>query len=82
MHKAEDIIRRKRDGLALADSEIRAFIEGVSCESVSDAQIAAFTMATWLHATNILSMRANFSSGRARGGSVSDAENASGTPCR
>jgi len=41
----QEIIRRKRDGAALSAEEIRAFIEGVTQSTVSDAQIAAFAMA-------------------------------------
>jgi thymidine phosphorylase len=43
---AQETIRRKRDGLTLADAEIRAFIDGIARGDVSDAQIAAFAMAT------------------------------------
>lgn len=41
----QEIIRRKRDGAVLSAQEIRAFIEGVTQSSVSDAQIAALAMA-------------------------------------
>lgn len=41
----QEIIRRKRDGAALTANEIRAFIDGVTRSTVSDAQIAAFAMA-------------------------------------
>lgn len=41
----QEIIRRKRDGIALDAEEINYFIKGVSDWSVSDGQIAAFTMA-------------------------------------
>ena len=43
-----DIIRHKRDGLALSDAEIRFFIRAVVDRTVSDAQIGAFLMAVWL----------------------------------
>ena len=43
----QEIIRRKRDGHELSSSEVRAFVQGVTNGSVSDEQIAAFTMATW-----------------------------------
>ncbi|WP_280150566.1 thymidine phosphorylase [Piscinibacter sp. XHJ-5] len=46
MTLAQETIRRKRDGLRLADTEIRAFVEGIARGDVSDAQIAAFAMAT------------------------------------
>jgi thymidine phosphorylase len=45
----EEIILRKRDGGALAAEELRTFVEGVASGEVSDAQIAAFTMATWFN---------------------------------
>jgi thymidine phosphorylase len=45
----QEIIRKKRDRHALSHTEIEAFIHGVTDESVSDAQIAAFTMATLLN---------------------------------
>jgi thymidine phosphorylase len=47
MQLAEEIILKKRDGLSLSRAEIRAFVEGVSRQTVSDAQIAAFAMATF-----------------------------------
>ena len=46
MALAQETIRRKRDGLTLADAEIRAFVDGIARGDVSDAQIAAFAMAT------------------------------------
>ncbi len=47
MHLAEDLILKKRDGLALSAAEIGAFVRGITSGEVSDAQIAAFAMATW-----------------------------------
>ncbi|MBN8997884.1 MAG: thymidine phosphorylase, partial [Rhizobiales bacterium] len=43
---AQEIIRRKRDGHALADEEIRFMIAGLTAGHVSEGQIAAFAMAT------------------------------------
>lgn len=40
-----EIIRNKRDGHELSPAEIRRFVEGVTSEEVTDAQIAAFSMA-------------------------------------
>lgn len=40
-----EIIRKKRDGHALSSAEIQRFVEGVTSEEVTDAQIAAFSMA-------------------------------------
>jgi thymidine phosphorylase len=53
MQLAEDIILKKRDGLPLSKADIRAFIAGISNHTVSDAQIAAFTMATWFNGMNL-----------------------------
>jgi thymidine phosphorylase len=41
----QEIIRKKKDGLALSDSEIQYYIEGISNGSVSESHIAAFCMA-------------------------------------
>lgn len=53
MQLAQEIILKKRDGLALSRAEIRAFVEGVSSQEVSDAQIAAFAMATFFNGMNL-----------------------------
>lgn len=45
----QEIIRRKRDKNALTTAEIRAFIAGVTDNSVSEAQIAALAMAVFLN---------------------------------
>ena len=52
-----DVILHKRDGLALTDAEIRAFIRAIvdrtpKKQLVTDAQIAAFLMAVFLHGLN------------------------------
>ena len=52
MHTAE-LIQKKRDGSALSETEIQALVEGISNHSVSDAQIAAFTMAVWFSGMNV-----------------------------
>lgn len=49
MHLAEEIILKKRDGLHLSPEEIAVFVQGISLGIVTDAQIAAFTMATWFN---------------------------------
>ena len=41
-----EIIRRKRDGQALTTAEIQRFVSGVTHGEVTDAQIAAFSMAS------------------------------------
>ena len=45
----QEIIRHKRDKQALPTEEIRAFIGGITENTVSEAQIAAFTMAVFLN---------------------------------
>ena len=45
----QEIIRRKRDGEALSREAIGTFVTGVAENRVSDAQIAAFTMAVLLN---------------------------------
>jgi thymidine phosphorylase len=49
MHLAEEVILKKRDGLQLSVEEISVFVQGISLGIVSDAQIAAFAMATWFN---------------------------------
>ena len=44
---AQEIIRRKRDGLALSGEEITAFVAALSNETLSEAQAAAFAMAVF-----------------------------------
>ena len=45
MFLPQEMIRRKRDREVLTAAEIRDFIAGVTDNGVSEAQIAAFTMA-------------------------------------
>ena len=49
MFLPQEIIRHKRDKAVLTQEEIRAFIAGITDNSVSEAQIAAFTMAVFLN---------------------------------
>ncbi len=49
MFLPQEIIRKKRDGHALDDADIAAFVCGVASDEVSEGQIAAFTMATFLN---------------------------------
>jgi thymidine phosphorylase len=44
----QEIIRRKRDGGKLSDTDIRSFVEGVTKGRVSEGQVAAFCMAVLL----------------------------------
>lgn len=48
----QEIIAKKRDGEVLSPSAIRAFIEGVTDQSISESQIGAFTMAVVLNGMN------------------------------
>jgi thymidine phosphorylase len=43
----QEIIRRKRDGEALSAGEIARFVEGLSHETISEGQVAAFAMAVF-----------------------------------
>ncbi|OIQ49996.1 Thymidine phosphorylase [Pseudodesulfovibrio hydrargyri] len=43
----QEIIRRKRDGLELSESDIRAMVRGVTDGSASEGQVAAFAMAVF-----------------------------------
>ena len=52
MFLPQEIIRHKRDKQVLSAEEIRTFISGVTNNSVSEAQIAAFTMAVFLNDMN------------------------------
>jgi thymidine phosphorylase len=45
----QEIIRKKRDGHALSEAEIRFFINGVRDNSVSEGQIAALAMTIYFH---------------------------------
>ena len=42
-----EIIRRKRDGLELTESENRIMVAGLTDGSISEGQIAAFAMAVF-----------------------------------
>jgi thymidine phosphorylase len=43
----QEIIRKKRDGHELSESEIAEFIKGVTAGTVSESQVSAFTMAVF-----------------------------------
>lgn len=49
MFLAQEIIRKKRDGRALTDEEIRFFINGVRDNTVSEGQIAALAMSIFFN---------------------------------
>jgi pyrimidine-nucleoside phosphorylase len=46
--RAVDIVRKKRDGHALTQAEIEAFVRGVTGRTWPDYQVAALLMAIWL----------------------------------
>jgi thymidine phosphorylase len=43
----QEIIRKKRDGAALSNDEIAFFVEGLTANSISEGQVAAFAMAVF-----------------------------------
>ena len=49
----QEIIRAKRDGRALSDEEIAAFIDGLTSGAVSEGQAAAFAMAVFFRGMNV-----------------------------
>ncbi len=49
MFLPQEIIRKKREGLALSEEEIRFFINGVRDNTVSEGQIAALAMTIFFH---------------------------------
>ncbi len=51
--RAYDIIKKKRDGLALSDEEIRAFIEGYVSGEIADYQAAALCMAIYFRGMDV-----------------------------
>lgn len=40
----QELIRKKRDGLALTDAEITFMVKGITNGQLSDAQLGAFAM--------------------------------------
>ncbi|MCH1917965.1 thymidine phosphorylase [Shewanella sp. A3A] len=50
---AQEIIRQKRNGVALSEQEIAFFVQGITDGSISDGQIAAFAMATYFQGMNM-----------------------------
>lgn len=49
MFLPQEIIRKKRDGHALTEAEIRFFINGVRDNTISEGQIAALAMTIYFH---------------------------------
>ncbi len=50
---SREIIRKKRDGQELSQSDINSFVSGIVSGHVSDSQIAAFCMAVFLNRFNL-----------------------------
>ena len=53
MFLAQEIIRKKRNGLALSSEEIQFFVQGITTNSVSEGQIAALGMAVYFNDMNM-----------------------------
>jgi thymidine phosphorylase len=53
MYLAKEVILKKRDGLPLTREDIDTLVHGIAGGVVSDAQIAAFAMATWFRGMNL-----------------------------
>ena len=53
MFLAQEIIRLKRDGNVLSQAQIKQFVQGISNNSISNEQVAAFAMATYFNGMNI-----------------------------
>jgi len=49
----QEIIRKKRDGEVLTDEEIAFLVQGVSSGTLTEGQIAAFTMAVYFQGMNM-----------------------------
>jgi thymidine phosphorylase len=67
----QEIIRRKRDGHALADAEIGEFVAGVVAGTIGEGQIAAFAMAVFLRGMT-LDERVALTRAMTRSGTVLD----------
>ncbi len=53
MWLAQEVIRRKRDGGVLGTEDIQRFVAGITDNSLSEGQVAAFAMAVLLKGMNI-----------------------------
>ncbi|WP_407332279.1 thymidine phosphorylase [Enterovibrio sp. 27052020O] len=49
MYLPQEIIRKKRDNIALTNDEINFFVQGIAKDTVSEGQIAAFAMAIYFN---------------------------------
>lgn len=57
MYLTQELIAKKRDGVPLSTDEIAAFVQGVTAQTVSDAQIAAFAMAVWFRGMDLSELK-------------------------
>ena len=57
MYLTQELIAKKRDGVTLGADEIAAFVQGVTAQTVSDAQIAAFAMAVWFRGMDLSELK-------------------------
>jgi thymidine phosphorylase len=67
----QEIIKNKRDGKVLSKAEIDFFIQGITNNSVSEGQIAAFAMATYFQGMNAQE-RIDFTQSMVHSGDVMD----------
>lgn len=49
----QEVIRKKRDGNELSQTEIAYFVDAIATDSISEGQVAAFAMATFFQGMNI-----------------------------
>lgn len=67
----QEIIKNKRDGKVLSQAEINFFIQGITNNTVSEGQIAAFAMATYFQGMNSQE-RIDFTQSMVHSGDVMD----------
>ncbi len=67
----QEIIRRKRDGVALSEAEIQFMVQGLTDNSISEGQIAAFAMAVFFQGMN-MEERVALTRGMVQSGHVMD----------
>ncbi len=70
----QEIIRKKRDGHPLTPDEISFFVNGISDDSISEGQIAAFAMAVYFRDMN-MDERIALTQGMMRSGTVLNWDN-------
>ena len=49
MFLPQEIIRKKRDGFDLSEEEIQFFVQGITQNTLTEGQIAAFAMAVFFN---------------------------------